>query len=397
MRTRIKMKILKNAYPIQNSSSKPIMKSNVLNNDGINLIGFARAEMGIGESCRLAARSLEAADIPFGIINFYGTNSARMTDTTWIHKEVDQTQYGINVFHINAEQMIEVYAQYGNDLFNTCYNIGFWHWELPDFPDEWMDGFRFVNEIWAPSSFVVDSIAIKSPVPVVRIPHGIEVRIAEARERSYFDLPERAFLFLTMYDVNSHKERKNPIGAIQAFKQAFDPDNVSVGLVVKINNLNRNPDEEILLKDMISDYRNIYLIKDTLSRNDVNALLQVTDCYISLHRSEGFGLGLAEAMYLGKPVIGTNWSANTDFMRHTNSCLVDYELVQIGKDYGQYKSYQYWAEPDLDNAGYYMKKLVADSDFSKRIALQGERTIKNEFSPRYVGNLVKKRINYLKK
>src|SRR5690606_11426500 len=150
---------------------------------GFNLIGYARAEMGIGESCRIAARSMSAAGIPFGIINYTGTNRARMTDYTWKHKEMKEPIHPINIFHINAEQMMEVYGKYSSNLFDNRYNIGYWHWELPNFPDEWQSSYKIVDEIWVPSSFVANSVSMNSPVPVVRIPHGIEVNIINRRER----------------------------------------------------------------------------------------------------------------------------------------------------------------------------------------------------------------------
>lgn len=151
--------------------------------------------MGIGESCRIAAKSLSAADIPFGIINFTGTNRARMTDLSWTEKEIDRPIFNVNIFHINAEQMTEVYAAHGNSIFQNRYNIGYWAWELPDFPDEWCDSFQLLDEIWVPSTFVNNSIAIKSPIPVVTIPHSIEVLITQPRNRAYFKLPEDVFSF----------------------------------------------------------------------------------------------------------------------------------------------------------------------------------------------------------
>lgn len=392
----VKRTLLAKAYPLDELSSKKesgdIKKIGAY---GINLVGYSRAEMGIGESCRIAAKSLNAVDLPFGIINFKGTNSSRMTDTTWQHKEVVDPIYNVNVFHINAEQMMEVYSNKGNEVFQNRYNIGYWHWELPDFPDEWVENFRFVDEVWVPSNFVLESISMKSPVPVVKIPHSIEVTIREARTRQYFGLPEHSFLFLSMYDAHSYQERKNPQAAINAFKLAFTPEDLSVGLVIKVNNSKSTPDEMKLLENMIQGYRNIYLLKETYSRNDVNALLAVIDCFISLHRSEGFGLGLAEAMYLGKAVIGTNWSSNIDFMKHDNSCLVDYDLIKLNEDYGPYQSYQYWAEPSVEHAAFYMNKLANDNEFYKSIAIKGEKMIKEQFSPKAIGELIQKRLKYI--
>ncbi|WP_326251085.1 glycosyltransferase family 4 protein [Paenibacillus barengoltzii] len=365
--------------------------------DGINLVGYCRAEMGVGESCRAAARSMNAAGIPFGILNFKGTSSARMADLTWQHKEVVDPEYGINIFHINAEEMKDVYAYYGPSLFEGRYNIGFWHWELPDFPDEWLVNFSYLQEIWVPSTFVADSISLKSPIPVVKIPHSIEVVINENRDRSYFGLPEGSFLFLSMYDIKSFQERKNPKAAIEAFKLSFRPDDMSVGLVVKINKPGGKSSDLMEIKQLIAEYQNIYLIDRTISRNDVNALISVTDCFISLHRSEGFGLVIAEAMYLAKPVIGTNWSSTTDFMNHNNSCLVDYELVALGEDYGPYKAYQYWANPKISHASEYMIKLVNDQEYYRKLAEEGERYIKQYHSPEKIGKLIYERLAYIKK
>ncbi|MFD3259449.1 glycosyltransferase family 4 protein [Paenibacillus lentus] len=392
LRQKAKKVLLRKAFPIEKTyRNQP--KTNL--SKGVNLIGYSRAEMGIGESCRIAARNLYVAEIPFGILNFIGTNAARMLDLTWSHKEVENPLHSVNLFHINAEQMTEVYAHYGNSLFQERYNIGYWHWELPDFPDEWIDNFNLVDEVWVPSTFVADSIALKSPVPVVKIPHSIKVDIEEPRNREYYYLPENAFLFLSMYDVKSYKERKNPRASIEAFKSAFAPDDLRVGLVLKVNSFKSGQAELELLDSLIEDYQNIYLIKHTISRNDINSLLSITDCFVSLHRSEGFGLGLAEAMYLGKPVIGTNWSSNIDFMDSGNSCLVDYTLISLGEDYGPYKGYQYWANPDIDNAARYMKRLVSDKDFYQSIALAGQKHILEHYSPEAVGKLIQKRLDYI--
>ncbi|WJH27529.1 glycosyltransferase [Paenibacillus sp. CC-CFT742] len=393
VRQQIKHRLLKTAFPLQKNDESTHFIEGI---SGINLVGYARAEMGIGESCRIAARSITAVDnINFGIINFTGTNSARMNDTTWIHKEIAEPKYNINLFHINAEQMIEVYSQYGNSIFKNRYNIGYWHWELPDFPDDWKESFNLVNEIWVPSTFIADSIAQKSPVPVVKIPHSIEVPIQHMRDRAYYNLPQNAFLFLTMYDLKSYQERKNPKASIRAFQTAFLPDDHSVGLVVKVNGVGYAQTDLDELHEIIGEHKNVYLIEETLTRNDTNALISVTDSYISLHRSEGFGLGLAEAMYLGKPVIGTGWSSNLDFMNHDNSCLVSYTLVNLKQDFGPYKAYQYWADPDIEHASYYMRKLYDDRNYYEQLSSKGEAYIKQHFSPHTIGGLIQKRLEYI--
>lgn len=391
---RVKNNLLKSIKP---SVKKEKNKHEYDGLRGINLIGYARAEMGIGESCRLAANTLNNTNVPFGIINFAGTNSSRKSDLTWIHKEVEKPLYNINIFHINAEQMPEMNLLYGDSLLSNRYNIGFWHWELPDFPDEWLESFNYLDEIWVPSTFVWESIALKSPVPVIKIPHSIEVNILEPKDRSTFGLPTSSFLFLTMYDINSVQERKNPQASIESFKHAFSPDDMSVGLVVKINGSISNIKENSYLSELIDSYKNVYIIDGTISRNDINSLMNVIDSFISLHRSEGFGLGFAEAMFLRKPVIGTNWSSNTDFMKHSNACLVNYELISLGRDYGPYKAYQHWANPDIFHAAEYMSKLVNEGSFYSTIADAGQAYIREHYSPQVIGELVSKRINYIYK
>ena len=364
---------------------------------GINIVGYVRGEMGVGESSRMAARALQTTNIPFGMINFTVGSPSRMRDSSWKHKEIETPEYLVNIFHINADGLKVAYNTLGWSFFSGHYNIGYWHWELPDFPDEWCGSFNLVEEVWVASNFVLDSVSRKSPVPVHRIPPGIQVVCRPDTDRSYFGLPTDRFLFLSMYDIFSYRQRKNPKGVIDAFHQAFG-NNSAVGLVLKINNAYSNPEEveEVkALKRYVQGLENIYIINRTLDRDEVNALIQSVDCFVSLHRSEGFGLVMAEAMYLGKPVIGTNWSGNTDFMHAMNSCPVNYEIVNVGANY-PYGASQVWAEPDVEHAAHFMRKLVSDKAWYDIIAHKGQETILKEFSPSAVGTMIKQRLQILR-
>ncbi|MDR6883182.1 glycosyltransferase [Bacillus sp. 3255] len=368
---------------------------------GVNLIGYIRTEIGIGEACRLMAKSFETVELPFGIVNFAdpGARSARNNDMTWIHKEMDGAPYNVNFFHMNASNLRDAYDHpfhpLGREIFRNRFNIGYWAWELPEFPDEWRGSFELVNEVWAPSQFIVDAVQQKSPHPVVKIPHPIYMRNDQSYDRQRFGLPENRFLFLSMYDTHSTKARKNPQAVIRAFKKAFPPDDESVGLVVKVNNPKSNPKDLEELMQLMEGYSNIYLIRQILNRDQVDTLINSTDCFVSLHRSEGFGLVMAEAMYLGKPVIGTNWSGNTDYMNADNACPVDYKLVPVGQDIGPYKAHQIWAKPDTEHAAYYMRRLVQDEKWRAFIAQNGKHTIRSEYSPWVIGQQAKKRLMQL--
>lgn len=360
---------------------------------GVNLVGYARAEFGLGEACRLAAKALHSASIPFCIINFPYSSSSQ-NDLTWIGKEVNEPIFNTNIFFINADQLYYHFKK--NNLkrswFMNRYNIGYWHWELPEFPNVWRKSFKLVNEIWVPSIFTFNSISKKATKPVITIPHGISVDLSDGINRNYLQLPENCFLFLTMYDIHSTLARKNPTAVVEAFKQAFKEDDCTVGLILKINNASHFPQEVEQLKQNIAGYKNIFLADKVLSRQEVNGLINSIDSFVSLHRAEGFGLPIAEAMYLGKPVIATNWSGNVDFMDESNSCLVDFTLKNISENYGPYTSNQQWAEPIINQATDFMKKLVDNKEYAKKIGTLGKNTIETKFSFQEIGKMYKDRL-----
>ncbi|MBN8201194.1 MULTISPECIES: glycosyltransferase family 4 protein [Bacillaceae] len=362
---------------------------------GVNLIGYARAEFGLGEACRSAARALQSAGIPFCIINFSHC-PARQNDFSWIHKEVQEPIFNTNIFFINSDQFFIHYKK--NNLpkkwFLNRYNIGYWHWELEKLPGTWLKSLRLINEVWVPSSFTSNVISSRTRKPVITIPHSIFVEIPSVITRKDFNLPENKFLFFTMFDVSSTLGRKNPMAVIDAFKMAFPGKNHSVALAIKINNGSNSSQLEVL-KQKCEEYQNIIFIDKVLDRKTVNGLLYVSDSYVSLHRSEGFGLPLAEAMFLGKPVIATNWSGNLEFMNNNNSCLVDFTLKNIGQDYGPYTSNQRWAEPDLLQASQSMRKLVFDKKYADKIGLVGKRTIETKLSSKAIGEKYRLRLNQI--
>jgi glycosyltransferase involved in cell wall biosynthesis len=224
------------------------------------------------------------------------------------------------------------------------------------------------------------------------IPPCIQMVYDRNLTRLDFNLPGDRFLFLCAYDVLSTQARKNPLGAIKAFKRAFTKNDPSVGLVLKINNARENPGEIKQLHDELQGYSNCYFIEDGLERLKFNALINLVDAYISLHRSEGFGLIPAEAMSLGKPVIMTRWSGNLDLMTTDNSCGVDYKLIQVEEKTGPYLTGQIWAEPDIDHAAFFMKKLRSDRQYYSHISKHAIKFIRDHFSPEVIGQQIEDRM-----
>lgn len=361
---------------------------------GVNAIGYARSEHGLGQSLRQFVLALDAGGIAADVIDFNHNNLSRVEDTTLAERLVTEPSHRINVFHINADQMPEVELHMPAQVQNR-YNIGFWHWELPEMLDEHFAGFKRLNEVWAPTAFVQDAVAKCSPIPVVRMPHAIEFAVSPGASRAQFGLPEGKFLFLMMYDFSSYQERKNPRAALAAFEQAFGRDEEQVALVIKTQNAAMHEHDLQALREAIGERRNVIWINETLTRQQVYDLQAVCDCLVSLHRSEGFGLGPAESMFLGKPVIATNWSGNIEFMRQDNSLPVDYRLITIAKDVGVYRAGQTWADPDVAHAAALMRRISTDSALRERISAEARRTMREEFSPQAIGRRIRDRLAFI--
>lgn len=386
---RVNQKIIFNAL-----NFKTAKKSEPNITPGVNVIGYAKSEHGVGQSLRQFTHALDHENIAHVVIDFNKNNLSRTNDSLLDEKIVEAPSYDINVFHINADQMNEAEMQLPSHLFSR-YNIGFWHWELPNMLPEHLSGFNLLNEVWVPTAFVQESVAKLSPIPVVKIPHAISFNISADVHRSQFGLPEDKFLFLMMYDFSSFQERKNPQATIDAYTLAFGLESKNVTLVIKTQNAHHHPKDSALLKDSLANRNDIIWINETLNRQDVYDLQSVCDCLVSLHRSEGYGLGPAEAMFLGKPVIATNWSGNTEFMRQDNSLPVNFELVTIQEDHGVYKAGQIWANPDIEHAAKCMREISTNKVLYQRISKAAERTMREEFSPQVIGNRIRQRLCFI--
>ena len=328
---------------------------------GVNLIGNICAESGLGQSCRLVASALDKTGFPLSIYKYEQLGAEGQGDHSWENRLSKELSYDVNLIHINPHELGLAFIQQDASVWNYRYNIGYWLWELEEFPDEWTPCFQCLDEIWTPSEFICNAIRKKTTLPVRCMPYYVDVSIGTIYEREHFGIPEDKFLYLMMYDQSSCMERKNPIGVLNAFKKAFDKQNQSVGLVIKINN--PTPESRKQIRSVLDGYTNVYLIEETLSRDEVNSLTKCVDVVVSLHRAEGFGLVLAEAMLLGTPTIATNWSSNTEFMNEDVACMVDYELTTIEKDMPPFKAGNRWADADLEQAAGYMRKLYEDREY----------------------------------
>jgi glycosyltransferase involved in cell wall biosynthesis len=349
---------------------------------GLTIVGYLSDGTGVSAGAHASQLACESAGLPCELIDARPLRAHRGSHPT-------------SLLHVNADQTAIIAGLLGDDFFRNRYTIGHWAWELEQLPDSSAEAFDWLDEVWAPSAFVVRAIADRSAVPVVQMPYAVTVDPSRGLTRQHFGLPDEDFLYLMMYDVLSVQERKNPLGAIAAFQQAFPRPN-GVGLVVRVNHARSRPEDVDVVRQAAAT-PGVHLLVRPMSRADVQALQASCDAFVSLHRSEGFGLNIAEAMLLGKPVIVTGWSGNVDFTNPGNACVVDHDLVTIDRDHGPYRAGNRWAEPDLEHASEYLRRLVEDEAFRRRLANRGRETVATELSPRAIGERYARRLAFIRR
>ncbi len=357
---------------------------------GINIAGYIQGEFGVAEVSRASIRAVEKTNLPF-VINNISTSNHHYNDKTY-KTFSDENPFCVNLIHVNADMVPEYVKLKTPQYFRNRYNIGYWFWELANFPARWQASFEPFDEIWVASTFCQESIAKSSPIPVVKMTFPIILSDKEiAPDRDMFKIPKDKFLFLFSFDYLSVFERKNPLAVLKAFNKAFDKRD-DVILVVKTINMEYAPEKVEQLKAEMRR-SNVHLLEGHLSRHEMLTLVASCDSYVSLHRSEGFGLGMAQAMYFGKPVIATGYSGNMEFMNHNNSFLVKYKLTELEQDFGPYEKGNFWAEPDINDAADLMYRVFQKTDDVVKIAEQGRLNIQNKMTPSITGRQIIDRLN----
>jgi glycosyltransferase involved in cell wall biosynthesis len=338
----------------------------------MQVAGYFNGAMGTGEHARQLAAALRAQDIEIRPIVLHpdgapeddelGRGIGATPDGT------DLTFADFNLLCANADMVPVVADQLGREFFAGRYTIAFWAWEVTVFPGRFHTAFDRVDEVWVGSRHVHDAVAARAPVPVLTIPQPVSLAADAGRAAPPPGLPE-GFRFLFAFDYLSVFERKNPLGAIEAFTRAFAPGSGAV-MLIKSMGAEHDPAAHRRLRAAVEAHPDVHLIERRLSRAQRDGLMAACDCYVSLHRAEGFGYTLAESMWLAKPVIATGYSGNLDFMSSENSHLVDYRLVAIGSGNDPYPAEGVWAEPDLDQAARLMRAVF---ERPREAALRGER------------------------
>ncbi len=272
--------------------------------------------------------------------------------------------------------------------------VAMWYWELEEVPEAWIPRARQYREIWAPTRFIAEAMRKTLDVPVIDLLPGVELEPMTPLPRAHFGLPESEFLFLFMFDMCSVFERKNPLAIIEAFTRAFPEGGPR--LVIKVNRGSFNPEALESLRSGLAAINGI-LLDGTYTRNEAYALMACADCYVSLHRSEGFGLTMAEAMLMEKPVIATAYSGNMDFMDASTACLIPYSMVPLEKTHLVYRKGMKWAEPQVPKAAEAMRWVVEQPELAKIMAIKGKHHVQAVLGLAAAGKRFLDRAEYLSK
>ena len=333
----------------------------------IIVVGPLRTASGLGESARLCHDALKILGLPVFAID---VAPILMQSDDGVEFEFADGRLVAGpatlIFHVNGHLMSLAMLGLPRKLVRQSRIIGYWAWELPKVPSDWLRGMRFVHEIWVPSTFTAQAIGdIASNVTMRVVPHPISIR--PVHPRAFSRDPTKPFVVLAMFNMASSMARKNPLGAIEAFKAAFGND-PGVRLVVKCSNLDTFPPGARQLRACCPKGGNIVLAEAVMDQAGLDALYSEADAVISLHRSEGFGLVIAEAMLRGVPVVATAWSGNTDFLSKATGVPIGYDLVPAVDPQDTYDfSETVWAEPRIKEAAQALRLLRSDPAWARAL------------------------------
>jgi len=342
--------------------------------------GLFTSTLGLGEGARLFYGALESLGAEPRALNL--SDAFPLHDRCAFDVGAAPTPKGggVLVIHLNAPELPVALLCAGRAQVRRRRLIGYWHWELPEIPPEWQSRFALLDEVWAPTAYVARAIAPFTRLPVHVVGHPVTPCAPAPLSRTDFGLPKEGVVFLCVADALSSLGRKNIDGVIKAFRAAF-ADDPRRTLVIKLTHTQHVPAVLATLRQHAQGAANIRLLLETLQKEHLAALMAASDIVVSLHRSEGFGLVLAEGMLAGKAVIATGWSGNMDFTNADNAALVDHALVPVHDPQGVYTMPgQRWAEPKLEHATALMRALASDEGRRLRLGEAGRQSAARAFS-----------------
>lgn len=363
----------------------------------VTLIGFPFGTTGRSEHVRAVWRALDAAGVRSALYSCGGRSDDAQLEAELRPRIVDRLPGGVRIYSLNGDEVPEVLAtlevlQPGD--FRSGYNVVFPAWELPRYPDVWARELDRFDEVWTASPFADQSIRPAVTVPVHHLPNACEPHIREPMNRSRFGVPDDRFAVLFFFDLWSYASRKNPWAAIEAFRRLVTArPSASVQLVVKLNHTAHDPRiRERIAREVAELGDRVTVLDATLTDNEVKNLVRCCDCFLSLHRSEGFGRGPAEAMFFGKPAVATGWSGNMEYMTPDVSFPVAYRLVPVGAGEYPHGENQVWADADVGHAAEILIWLVDDPSSARAVGERARAHMRANYSDATLGRRYRARL-----
>lgn len=347
---------------------------------GVNLYGYLSRWLGLGECARLYANALLVSGYPVSLHDVDIDIPHDRRDHTLAPHMGTASSFTRDLIFVNPDHWKDTLRSIGTHHGRDRHVIGYWFWELEKFPEDWLHALDQVDEIMVSSAYVEQSVRRVCSKPVTRVPVPLVSGNDSGLQRGHFGLRDDDYVFFCSFDFNSAVVRKNPHAVIAAFRIAFPRGDEKVTLLIKSSNGDRNT---VLMMELLGAAARDHRIKvrdDMLERSDLRALHRCIDVYVSLHRCEGFGLGIAEAMHMGKPVVATAYSGNMEFMTTNNSCLVDYRMIVVREGEYPHAAGQQWADPDSWHAAHHMRALYQDRGLANSLGQQAARDMARDFS-----------------
>ncbi len=356
---------------------------------GLNVIGHVSGNFGLAVACRNTLRALSSRANALCVLDVDAGGGRSGHDLSYEGLACPERPlpYAVNLLHMNPPDVVNVCIDTPKAIgFGPRLNVSVPFYELPYLPEgEWTRLLDNVDVVLAPTRHIEQIVRRSCPeTTVLHYPQAVFLPEGIVSDRAQWDLPSDAFLCFVAMDVSSDVERKNPWAAIEAFQRAFPAERAENALlVVKLNNTRiarrYERDADALMERLGRDSR-VRVFTETMPYHRSLALSAACDVYLSMHRAEGLGLNLMEAMSLGKPVIATGWSGNTDFMTAENSVPVAYELVAVETSHPSYRTAaatkpQTWAEPDVEDAAAQLRKLYENPDLRATIGAAAARSM----------------------
>ena len=344
--------------------------------------GVLSSATGLGESARMNVDGLQHAGLPFSTIDLSGTLLGEANLPAYrSNSTLSPEGSGTLIVHTPGSTLAYALLRCGKKMVQGKRLVGFWHWELPTLPDDWQYGCDRLDEIWVPSQFCADAVGKSFGGPIRIIPHPVDIENVRRTERK-----GNQFNAITIFNMASGFERKNPLASIRAFKKAFNGD-PTARMLIKVVSPDHYPEGMTALQAEVGDAANIDIMVKVMPRKDVMQLIADADAVLSLHRSEGFGMLAAEAQLIGTPVISTDWSATAEFVTPETGIPIPYNMIAaIDPQGGSNHPSQSWADADIDAAAAALVKLREDPDGARAMADRARKQAEHMFSvERYVG------------